>query len=207
VARARRDGLLRAHRHRLRPEDLEDCMSQAVVELFAHARTGRRFSSPQHLTNVLEQRFLSRVLDRRRALAGRSPLQAALEGALPLGDAGGREVELADPRAEVHPLVLHRLRLRRVARLAPLLTPDQRLVLACQLAGIDRAEFCRAYGWSFEKYRKVAQRARARLRELVDDGQWVGREPTARSSRAGSGRQPDVPLRRGGRNREIGTHL
>jgi DNA-directed RNA polymerase specialized sigma24 family protein len=188
-------------------------MSQAVFELFAHARAGQRFSSRQHLANVLEQRFLSRVYDRRRALAGRSPLQAALEGALPLGGTGGQEVELADPRAEVHPLVAHRLRLRRVARLAPLLTPDQRLVLACQLAGIDRAEFCRRFDWSFEKYRKVAQRARARLRGLVDAEPKVAREPMVRSSqqsvssRAGSDRQPDVPLRRRGRNREIGTHL
>jgi DNA-directed RNA polymerase specialized sigma24 family protein len=169
VARARRDGLLRAHRHRLRPEDLEDCLSQATLELLGRVRGGQRFSDRVHLANVLEQRFLSRVYDRRRALSGRSPLQAALECALPLGGPGEHEVEVVDPRAEVHPLAASRLDLRRVAEVAFALTPDQRLVLACQVAlGMDRAEFCRRYGWSFEKYRKVAQRARARLRTLSE---------------------------------------
>jgi DNA-directed RNA polymerase specialized sigma24 family protein len=157
----------------LRREDLEDCLSQAVCELLARARQGQRFSSREHLANVLDQRFVSRVYDRRRALAGRSPLQAALEGALPLGGPGEREVELADPRAEVFPLVAHRLQLRRVAQLAPRLTSDQRLVLVCQVsAGMDRAEFCDRYGWSFEKYRKVALRARARLRSLLEAEPW-----------------------------------
>jgi DNA-directed RNA polymerase specialized sigma24 family protein len=169
VARARRDVLLRAHRHMLRREDLEDCLSQAVCELLARARRGQRFASREHLANVLAQRFVSRVHDRRRALAGRSPLQAALEGALPLGCPGEREVELADPRAEVHPLVTHRLQLRRIAQLAPRLTADQQLVLVCQVSlGMDRAEFCHRYGWTFEKYRKVALRARARLRALLE---------------------------------------
>jgi DNA-directed RNA polymerase specialized sigma24 family protein len=165
---------LRAHRHMLRREDLEDCLSQAVCELLARARRGQRFSSRDHLANALEQRFVSRVYDRRRALAGRSPLQAALEGALPLGGMGEREVELADPRAEIHPLVAHRLQLRSVARVGQRLTADQRLVLVCQIAGVDRGEVCRRFGWSFEKYRKVAQRARARLRGLIDAEPWDG---------------------------------
>jgi DNA-directed RNA polymerase specialized sigma24 family protein len=178
VASVRREGLLRAHRHRLRREDLEDCLSQAVLELLAGARGEQRYSSREHLANALEQRFVSRVRDRRRALRGRSPLAAALEGALPLGAPGEREVELADPRAEVHPLVAHRLALQRVAQLAPRLTPDQRLVLVSQVAlGLDRAEFCRRYGWSFEKYRKVAQRARTRLRGLVEAEPWDAGEP------------------------------
>ncbi|MFI5003495.1 MAG: hypothetical protein ACHQE6_00635 [Solirubrobacterales bacterium] len=168
VARARRAGLLRAHRHRLRREDLEDCFSQAVLELLDGAREGRRFFGRVHLANTLEQRFVSRVQDRRRALGGRSPLQAALEGALPLSGQGEQEVEVADPRAEVHPLVAQRLQLRRVRELAPQLTGDQRLVLACQVAGIDRAAFCERFGWSFEKYRKVAQRARGRLCQLIE---------------------------------------
>jgi DNA-directed RNA polymerase specialized sigma24 family protein len=178
VARARREGLLRAHRRALRPEDLEDCLSQAVFELLARARQDQRFASREHLANALEQRFVSRVRDRRRALRGRSPLQAALEGALPLGGPGEREVELADPRAEVHALVTHRLQLRRVTQLAPRLTPDQQLVLVCQVAlGMGRAEFCHRYGWSFEKYRKVALRARARLRGLLEAEPWDVGEP------------------------------
>ena len=59
--------------------------------------------------------------------------------------------------------------LRRVEELARALTADQRLVLACQI-GLQmesRRQFCRGFGWSAEKYRKVAQRARARLRRLM----------------------------------------
>ena len=105
-------------------------------------------------------------------------MAAALEGALPLGGPGEREVEVVDPRAEVHPLVAHRLQLQRVVELAPLLSDDQRLVLACQVAlGMSRAEFCERFGWSFERYRKVAQRARAAAAP-------AGRGPSAR--RAGS---------------------
>jgi DNA-directed RNA polymerase specialized sigma24 family protein len=175
VARARRESLLRAHRRRLYREDLEDCYSQAVLELLAAARGGQRYASRRHLAHVLEQRFLSRVLDRRRALRGRSPQQAALAAALSLGGPGEWGLELADPRAEVAPLVAHRLQLRQVARLAPRLTADQRLVLVSQVAlGVGRAEFCEAHGWSFEKYRKVAWRARARLRALLEEEPWGG---------------------------------
>jgi DNA-directed RNA polymerase specialized sigma24 family protein len=159
--------MLRAYRHMLRREDLEDCLSQAVCELLAYGARGRRYTSREHLANVLEQRFLSRVQDRRRALCGRSPLQAALENALPLNGAGEQRIELADPRAELHPLIAYREQLRLVVAVAPLLSCDQRLVLACQVAlGMGRAEFCERFGWSHEKYRKVAQRARVRLRRL-----------------------------------------
>jgi DNA-directed RNA polymerase specialized sigma24 family protein len=219
VARARRAGLLRAHRHRLRREDLEDCLSQAVLELLAGARRGQRFSNRTHIANALEQRFLSRVHDRRRAIGGRSPLQAALEGALPLCSAGEGGVEIADVRAEVHPLVAQRLQLRRVCEVAPRLTDDQRLVLVSQVAlGMERAEFCERFEWSFEKYRKVAQRARARLRGLVEaelrdrsrkpEPPLPEPGPCERScTLAAAPRESDVPLRRGSRNREIGTHL
>jgi DNA-directed RNA polymerase specialized sigma24 family protein len=232
VARAKRAGLLRAHRRRLRREDLEDCLSQAVLELVAGARGGQRFSSRTHLENALEQRFLSRVQDRRRALGGRSPLQAALEGALPLGGPREREVEVVDPRAEIHPLVMRRLELLRVQKLAPRLSSDQRLVLACQVAlGMNRAEFCSKFGWSFEKYRKVAQRARARLRVLIEAEPWeVKAEPCEVEAgpceveagpwevKAGPceveagpcdrvNRGSSVPLRGRSRNRGIGTHL
>jgi DNA-directed RNA polymerase specialized sigma24 family protein len=225
VARARREAMLRAYRNMLRREDLEDCLSQAVCELLARGARGQRFVSREHVANALEQRFLSRVYDRRRALRGRSPLQAALENALPLGCTGEQRIELADPRAEVLPLVAHRFQLRQVARLAPLLTPDQRLVLACQVAlGMERAEFCQRFGWSFEKYRKVAQRARARLRRLLEDEPWGGGahpepwgggarpEPLGGAPPGPCGRaHPDpcvrVPPSRGSRNREIRTHL
>ena len=45
MARARREVLLRAHRFRLRREDLEDCYSQATLELVAHTRSGGAFAS------------------------------------------------------------------------------------------------------------------------------------------------------------------
>jgi DNA-directed RNA polymerase specialized sigma24 family protein len=170
VARAKRELLLRAHRHRLRQEDLEDCYSQAALELVAQARKGRVFSSRIHLGHVLEQRFVSRINDRRRALSGRSPMQAAMEGALCLGGSGEQEVEIADPRGDPETLVMLRDELSRVERLArEQLTRDQRLVLACQtgLPLLSPREFCGRFGWSHEKYRKVAQRARARLRHLM----------------------------------------
>lgn len=170
VADSRRAFLLRAHRFRLRYEDLEDCYGQATLELIRQARGGRSFANDRHLASVLEQRFLSRINDRRRALAGRSPMQAALEGALALDGYAGEErvIQLADSRAEPERLVLARHELRRVQALASTLSEDQRLVLAAQIAQLGCAEFCRHYGWSPEKYRKVAQRARARLRQLLE---------------------------------------
>jgi DNA-directed RNA polymerase specialized sigma24 family protein len=174
VARAKREVLLRVYRHRLRLEDLEDCLSQAALELVAQARNGRAFSGRIHLENVLEQRFVSRINDRRRALTGRSPMQAAMESALSLGGSGEQEVEVADTRGDPETLVMLRHELTRVERLArEQLTRDQRLVLAYQI-GLPLSnprEFCGRFGWSQEKYRKVAQRARARLRDLMADEQ------------------------------------
>ena len=117
VAQARREMLLRAHRHRLQKEDLEDCYSQATLELLAQARRGgAAFVTRAHMANVLEQRFVSRIQDRRRVLRGRSPAQAALDHALPLGDGGDGGIEVADVRAEIEALVLQRMDLRSLGR-------------------------------------------------------------------------------------------
>jgi DNA-directed RNA polymerase specialized sigma24 family protein len=160
--------MLRGHRHRLRREDLEDCFSQATLELLAHVRRGGRFSSRSHLANVLEQRFVSRINDRRRAVSGRSPMQAALETALSLHCVERGQVDVVDVRAELEALAILRDDLRRVQTLAVQLTRDQRLFLAAQIGlQMSPADACRAYGWSPEKYRKVGQRARARLRGLM----------------------------------------
>jgi len=184
VAHARRELLLRVHRCQLRREDLEDCYSQATLELVAHARKGGTFSSRLHLANAIEQRFVSRIHDRRRALRGRSPMQAALEGAMSLGSSGEQEVELVDVRAELEKLVMLRQDLRRVENLAQELTSDQRLVLACQVGlQMSRGEFCRRYGWSPEKYRKVAQRARARLTRLMASDEAVNEVDVVPSGR------------------------
>jgi len=181
VARAKRELLLRVHSHRLRREDLEDCYSQATLELVARARRGG-FASRLHIANALEQRFLSRVHDRRRALSGRSPMQAALEAALPLDATAPEHLDVVDVRCELETLAMLRHDLRRICELADQLSHDQRLVLAAQLSQLDRLSFCAHYGWSHEKYRKVAQRARARLQTLLE------REDDRSVPSAGTGR-------------------
>jgi DNA-directed RNA polymerase specialized sigma24 family protein len=172
VACARRELLLRAHRHRLRREDLEDCFSQATLELLRKVREGGHFASRLHVANALELRFVSRVHDRRRALSGRSAIQAALELGTSLDEQDEVRIELADHRFDPELLALLRDDLRRVRAYARALSPDQRLVLASQIDWqTTRAEFCERFGWSPEKYRKTAQRARARLRILMVDGE------------------------------------
>ena len=169
MAHAARRRLLSVHRAWLRWEDLEDCYSQATIELVAQASRGELCcTSRASLRSMFELRFVSRVKDRRRALRGRSPAQAMLDGALSLGGVGQREVEVADPRADVEQRTLLRCDLRSVEQAAAALSPDQRLVLACQVGlQMSAGEFCRTFGWSAEKHRKVAQRARARLRRLL----------------------------------------
>jgi DNA-directed RNA polymerase specialized sigma24 family protein len=174
VARSRRERLLAAHGYRLCREDLEDCYSQATLELLTRAKRGEAFASRAHIANALEQRLISRIHDRRRALSGRSPIETALATALPLvGCEGG--VDVADARANVERLVLSRHDLRRVSGISRQLSPDQRLVLASQLScEMGCGEFCRSHGWSAEKYRKVAQRARARLTQLLAGESLMG---------------------------------
>ena len=177
VSDAKRDVLLRVHRHRLGFEDLEDCFGQATLELVVRARTrARAFVSEAHVANALEQRFLSRISDRRRALSGRSPIEAATHDALrrPVDQEGAEDASalpaVADRGADVADRIAVIDDVRRLRELAEELTGDQRLVLACQVAlDMDCREFCARFGWSAEKFRKVAQRARARLRVLVAD--------------------------------------
>ena len=166
VARAKRELLLRVHRHRLRAEDLEDCYSQATLELVAHVRRGGRFA---------EQAASGERARAALPVAGpRSPARAF--GAQP--DAGGARAALSLDSGEEGGR--HRRRARRAreagdaapgtasrAVLAQRLTPDQRLVLACQVGIDEPRRLLPPHGWSPEKYRKVAQRARARLRALM----------------------------------------
>ena len=178
------------HRHRLRREDLEDCYSQATLELVADARRGASYGGRRDIETAIERRFVSRIRDRRRALAGRSPIQAALERSLSLDASGEEEIDVVDARAELEKLVILRLELRRVQALIRELTPDQRLVLISQVAlQMPRVEFCRRYGWSPEKYRKVAQRARRRLGVLMASD------------------EPSVPTARGRSEEAKGTNL
>jgi hypothetical protein len=58
VACAKRDLLLRVHRHRLRREDLEDCDSQAILELVAHARGDGVFADRGHIAHAIAQDYV-----------------------------------------------------------------------------------------------------------------------------------------------------
>jgi DNA-directed RNA polymerase specialized sigma24 family protein len=159
---------LRAYWRTLRRDDLEDCHAQATLELLAQVRRGHAFAGDAHIANTLELRMVSRIRDLRRALAGRSPIRSALASALPISTGEPREAPLIDRRADLEALVMMRGELRRIVAAASELSADQKLVLVHQVAGGGCAAFCRRHGWSAEKYRKVAQRGRARLRELLD---------------------------------------
>lgn len=185
VAADRREALLHLHRFRLRYADLEDCFSQAAFELVVQARKGRKFLSRRHIENSLQQRFLARVADRRRAIAGRSPIQAALEEAAPLG-ATGRSPEVPDDRSDPERIVLAREELRLLRASASALTPDQRLVLAAQLSVESDREWLRAQRqWTPERYRKLAERARVRLRSAMSAQAGVTSSPAGRSQQQG----------------------
>ena len=169
IATSRRAWLLRIHRRRLRREDLEDCYSQATLELLARAQRDP-FASREHVLNALEQKFRSRIEDRRRAIGGRSAIESAIAHAVPVEGPDNDLTDLEDRGATVERQVFVRSEMRRVREAMADLTRDQQLALAGQvLAGMGSAEFCQRYGWSAEKYRKVAQRARARLRSLMDE--------------------------------------
>lgn len=187
VSASERRRLLAVHRRRLRWQDLEDCYSQATLELLHQARRGTlRCSSRVHLRNILEQRFLSRVHDRRRALGGRSPGQALLDGAIPLGVPGESQLEIVDGRADVERRALLRFELRSLERASYVLSTDQRLVLCCQIMQMSRGDFCSRFGWSHEKYRKVAQRGRARLRSELSAAESCPGAPAASEKAAGT---------------------
>ena len=49
--------LLRSHRHRLRIEDLEDCYSQATLELIQRAQTGVPFAGTAHIAHSVAQSY------------------------------------------------------------------------------------------------------------------------------------------------------
>lgn len=190
VAHAKREVLLRAYHGWLRRADLEDCFSQATLELLLRARRGGGFESRVHIAHALEQKLCSRIHDRRRALTGRSAIEAALEGALSLGEPSC-SIELADVCAPVHERVSARLRLRSLLRQVDHLSADQRLALACQVAlGMGAEEFCRRFGWSREKHRKVLQRGRARLRRVAEreEGGELGQRAKAGARASGPAR-------------------
>lgn len=138
-------------------------------------------------------------------------MEAELARAIPLSVSTEAEISLHDPRADVERKVLARNELRRIAEISHKLSPDQRLLLASRLSDTDRADFCQAHGWSVEKYRKVSQRAGARLRQLVDeDSRSPSTEPrsdggVASHKRSSKEKSPSsVPFFSAGRNRQQG---
>jgi DNA-directed RNA polymerase specialized sigma24 family protein len=169
IAAARRGRLLRVHRRRLRWEDLEDCYSQATLELVARSRRAP-FLSDEHVANALEQKLLSRIEDRRRAIGGRSPIETAIARAVPVDAPEHAAAELEDRGAAVENQVIARTELRQLREVIADLNRDQQLVLASQVCvDMSVSEFCSRFAWSVEKYRKVAQRARGKLRLLVEE--------------------------------------
>jgi len=179
AASSQRDLLLRVYRHRLPKQDLEDCLQQATLELVIQARRGRIPADRRFIESALQNKFKSRIIDVHRAIGGRSPAAAAnarsvsidrLADQLPSSQDTAQQVIVSDE-------------LRRITGVLSQLTPDQRLVIASQTFGRDTpAEFCERHGWGLEKYRKVAQRGRARLERLLEapDRQH---EPNARRAR------------------------
>ena len=159
-ALALRTTLIRVHHSNASREDLEDIYSQAVIELLARAERDPTLTSPDHIRRALRQKFDSRILDYHRAVAGRSPTTHARARTRPLDDTLDQRVGDRDGLD----LLIARETLRELAAAIRQLTPDQQLVLASQLNGETPRECCRHTGWTIDKYRKTAQRARARLR-------------------------------------------
>ena len=77
-------------------------------------------------------------------------------------------IDLADPRADVEGTVVALDELRRIAHFARgHLSGDQRAAIAHAAGGGRAAEFTARHGWGSEKYRKVGQRGRDRLRRAL----------------------------------------
>ncbi|MGH2834615.1 MAG: hypothetical protein ACRDKD_00275 [Solirubrobacteraceae bacterium] len=220
VARERREALLAVHAHQLGRAELEDCYSQATLEMLARARrprgsireaggaAGGPFLSGEHIANALDQRLRSRVQDRRRALAGRSPIEAAMAWAVPLPpcEEGASICRLLiDRRADVVQTALLREELVRIVRFSRELTRDQRLLLSSQVGAEQTpSAFCAQHGWSLEKYRKVGQRARARLNALLAADSSVC-EPARTAPRTRE--QTNVPAAVSRSDQHVGTGL
>ncbi len=174
VSRARWDALLRLHHRRLPKPDLEDCLQQATLELVVQARRGGIPAERQLIAGALEHKFQSRIIDRHRAVAGRSPQIAANAHAAPI-DALGETLPGPHDTAQA---VVARDELRRITSRLRDLTPDQRLVLAHETFAADTpVEFCERHGWTASKYRKVGQRARARLDKLLQPPEQQRKPP------------------------------
>ncbi len=156
--------LLRFRRGRLPAADLEDALAQAVLELMVRVRRGGRFHDDEHLANALRQKLDSRIVDRQRAIGGRSPIVRAVSTAIALEDIAER----LPAREDAVRAVAAREQLGEIARAMSTLPAAQRDALTCELAGLSPAAARATRGWSEENYRKLRQRARQHLRALCD---------------------------------------
>jgi hypothetical protein len=126
--------LLAVHRHAAPREDLEDIYAQSVLELLLRVRRDPTINTANHLANALRLRFASRLRDRHRALAGRSPVGAALANATRLDDPHAPQVACVD----VADQVLARESVRELLAAMRDLPGAQRDALLGEAAGRER---------------------------------------------------------------------
>ena len=139
--------LLRAHRHRLRVQDLEDCLSQATLELVAQARAGARWA--EHGPRGACARAALRLARARSPPRGVGPQPDAGRAgeALALGAGEGLGARCPTSAPGPRSSCCCGMELRRLPRLARGLSPDQQLVLASQVSlQMECAEFCALTG-------------------------------------------------------------
>ena len=145
-----RTRLLRRHRHRLPSDELDDCLSQAATKLVVRARR-EPFKSGWHPVLALEQRFVARISDRRRALAGRSPRERLFRSAVAVDNDGNEEISwIAEPGASLDEQILHRDELRGSSSSSLIwrTTSDSWRPSACSAAAIQtRGGFGTAGRW------------------------------------------------------------
>ena len=172
MACAKRELLLRVHRHRLRREDLEDCYSQASLELIAHARDGGAFASARarreraRAALSLAHQRSRRGAQRAQPDAGRA--RARRRRSSRAGDGGVDVVD--DARVGRGARARARRAARDRARRARRSRADQRLVIALAARRRKlRDASARARLVAREVPQGRAARA-ARLRELIEDG-------------------------------------
>ena len=165
VIAAKRDTLLRVYRHRLSDEDLQDCFSQATLELVARARAGRPFASDLHAARALEQKFASRITDEYRSSHGRSAARTAQREARGLDTVSD---EIASYTEDTATIAERRDEAKGLLAALARLSERDRTLLLGRLRGLPPALIAAQHGLTIETYRKATQRATARLAREID---------------------------------------
>jgi hypothetical protein len=171
--RAKRDILMRVHHWWLSRPDIEECMCQAELELFASVKRGHVLRSFQHACNSLEQKFVSRIADQRRAIGGRSATKRALNCAYSLSQHYDKDIEEggwepSDAKLDVFETVSNKLDLQAILDEIQICREDFQKVFHYELFGSgSRADYAASQGWGMETFRKIDQRGRQRLRAAI----------------------------------------